>query len=137
VLKSHLSELFLPRLHESATDRRNRQLHDVSLALSAACCALHILTGWRKSGLHPFDPQKALSSPMIVENSISKPAPKPVKGQKRVAMHSGTIVSDGLAVPKADRFDPPESSVSAHLPPKRAKLEVVSNDGNVITIQIN
>lgn len=137
VLKSLLSELFLPRVHESATDRRNRQLLDVSLALSAACCRLHILTSWRKSGLHPFDPQKPLGSPMLVENSMAKPAPKPEKGKKRVAMHSGTIISDGVPVPKSDRFDPPESSVSAHLPPKRPKLEVVSNDGNIITIQIN
>ena len=137
VLKEHLSKLFLHIPHESAQDRRNRQLHDVSLALSSACCELHIRTGWRRSGLFPFDPQVPLSSPMVVEQAIPRPAPKPVKGKKRLAMHSGTIISNGVPLPSFSSSDSSSIVNSVISIPKRSKFEVVSNDGNVITIQLS
>lgn len=135
VLKDILSKLFLPIPHESAQDRRNRQLHDVSLALSAACCELHIRTSWRRSGLYPFDPQVPLASPMVVEQAIPRPAPKPVKGKKRTAMHSNTIISCGVPLPNSSSSDASSIVSSVSSSPKRSKFEVVSNDGEIITIQ--
>lgn len=134
ILKNLLSKLFEPIRGEGATDRRNRLLSETYLALTSACCELHIRTGWRKSGLYPFDAQKPLTSPMVSENAMPAPAPKPAKGKKRVAMHSGIIISNGLPLPDLAPAAPAAAAAPQPPPPKKPRYHVKSSDEESITI---
>jgi len=135
VLKQILSDLFEPVRGESQPDRRNRLLNQTHLGLSGALSKYHIVTGWKRTGLWPYNPSVPLGSNMLTSTPLLQPAPKPQRGKKRISMHSGVIISNGLPLPIS-----PVSSLSFDLTspppsPKHLKFDVISSDEDVITIR--
>lgn len=135
ILKQVLSTLFDPIPGESLTDRRNRLLTETHLGLSAALCEYHIKVSWQRSGLFPFSPARPLGSALVNSAAMPKPAPKRLSGNKRVAMDSGLIVRNGVALPHLAPSLPSKSPKSKSSPPKKIRFDVVSFDSEFITIK--
>jgi hypothetical protein len=97
--KHHLKERFQSVKEEDSQERRNRLLQIVDLVLSRVTNKDTALTGWRRTGLWPFNPEAPLKSNTLRDDLPSLEQKRAGKRRKSgPCIYGGRIMYDGKVV---------------------------------------
>jgi hypothetical protein len=98
IYKRLLTNRYKPLKGENTNARRNRVLKASITALQTALSPYYSESGWEKSGLYPFNPERVLEGGLVPRTINDESPAEPAKKKKKPVKFAGGIVSNGEKV---------------------------------------